>query len=394
MKIQSYKKLSIMGMILLSTIIANTTELKRDGWNLIAICQDINRSNIDMNGIEEIQNQNGKTIYTGVNAKYSNLNRLEAGYGYWIKGNKGIQFDSKEANSKLEKPLLRKGWNLMASCESLTKSDINMSNVSEIQSQEGETIYTGEYANYSNLDTLLNGYGYWVDGNLSGLWTAKRGLTIPINFDYQTINNRGEVIEGSYNTYRVELLTDFNQAVDARASHTGVVININNQDIPIMQIQEGYVGHNIVVAIYDSNNQLVLLSDIQLLQSPITTINLTLENGGGTTGCTELSDTHANFIVAQDNNVRDLSKEFNGLTVSITTNGSVSNTSQGTNAIFGTIDNNPTNALFKLNTNYASNALFVVKVYSTGKLVGISDEVTFNAIGIVDFAKVELVECP
>jgi hypothetical protein len=345
-----------------------------------------------MNGIDEIQSQNGKTIYTGTNAIYSNLNQLEAGYGYWIKGSKGVQFDSREANRKLEKPLLRKGWNLMASCENLLRNDINMSNLSEIQSQEGETIYTGEYANYSNLDTLVKGYGYWVEGDLNGVWTAKKALSVPSTFNYQTINNQGTIIEETYNGYRIKLLVDYNQSADARSSHIGVVVNINNQDIPIMQIQENYVGHNVVVAIYDRNNNLVLVSDVQALESPVSTINLSLENGG-TTACTGLSDTHPNFVLAKDNNIRELSKEFNGVTVHIMTNGSVSTTSQGTNAIFGTIEGNATNALFKLNTNYPASTLFVVKVYQADTLLGISDEVTFNTLGIVNFGTIELMEC-
>lgn len=37
-----------------------------------------------------------------------------------------------------------------------------MTNISEIQAQNGETIYIGAWAGYSNLEKLLNGYGYWV----------------------------------------------------------------------------------------------------------------------------------------------------------------------------------------------------------------------------------------
>jgi hypothetical protein len=40
-----------------------------------------------------------------------------------------------------------------------------MSSIKEIQNQDGETLYTGEFAEHSNLDRLLNGYGYWVEGD-------------------------------------------------------------------------------------------------------------------------------------------------------------------------------------------------------------------------------------
>jgi len=39
-----------------------------------------------MSGIAEIQSQDGKSIYSGDYDEYSNLDKLEAGYGYWVKG--------------------------------------------------------------------------------------------------------------------------------------------------------------------------------------------------------------------------------------------------------------------------------------------------------------------
>jgi len=147
--------------------------LTRDGWNLIGICQTMNREDIDMSGIEEIQAQDGTTIYTGAWSNYSNLERLEAGYGYWVKGVSGTSFEVGVATDGLEKPLQRDGWNLMASCEEKTRGSIDMSNITEIQAQNGETIYTGDWASYSNLETLLNGYGYWVKGEVGVMFSAK-----------------------------------------------------------------------------------------------------------------------------------------------------------------------------------------------------------------------------
>jgi signal peptidase I len=367
-----------------STVV-NATELKRNGWNLIGVCADINRSNIDMTNIEEIQSQEGKTIYTGTYLNYSNLEQLEAGYGYWVKGNSGVTFDSKESLGKLEKPLSREGWNLMSNCEDINQTDINMSKIIEIQSQDGKTIYTGVNARYSNLNALSNGYGYWVKGDVNSQWTAKRGGI----FIYEVINNKGEVIEYEYNGYQIRILADYVQTANSQISHTGVVVRINGEDLPILQIQENYVGRNLVIAIYDSNNELVLLSDIQETQSPVTTFVLTLDTGN----CTQTVDTHPSFTVAKDNGLRELSKEFNNLRVTITTNGSVDATSNGSNAIYGIVDTIPTNALFKLNANYPLETDFVVKVYKDGKLVGISDEVTFNTATIVDFSSIEIVEC-
>ena len=84
------KKFLLALLLIVTTLFLDATELRRDGWNLISVCQDMNRTEIDMTGIEEIQSQDGKSIYTGEWESYSNLDRLQAGYGYWVKGTTGI----------------------------------------------------------------------------------------------------------------------------------------------------------------------------------------------------------------------------------------------------------------------------------------------------------------
>ena len=115
-----------ISLILMVQLWGNPTILERNGWNLISVCQDMNMNEVNMTNIQEIQNQEGKSIYTGEWSEYSNLKKLEAGYGYWIKGDAGVTFDSGEANSTLKMPLKRTGWNLMASCEEIDKADIDM----------------------------------------------------------------------------------------------------------------------------------------------------------------------------------------------------------------------------------------------------------------------------
>jgi len=156
-----------------STLV-NTIPLKRDGWNLVSICRDINKEDLDLTNIDEIQSQDGKSIYTGKWADYSNLDKLEAGYGYWVKSKAGVLFDVGVAQTTLQKPLKRDGWNLMAVCEDKPKDILDMSEITEIQSQDGKSIYTGEWANYSNLDKLINGYGYWIKGDMGVSFEAKR----------------------------------------------------------------------------------------------------------------------------------------------------------------------------------------------------------------------------
>jgi M6 family metalloprotease-like protein len=258
------KKFLLALLLIVTTLFLDATELRRDGWNLISVCQDMNRTEIDMAGIEEIQSQDGKSIYTGEWESYSNLDRLQAGYGYWVKGTTGIIFDSGESRSILEQPLLRDGWNLMASCEDIPSLDINLTewNITEIQSQDGKSIYSGDWADYSNLDSLENGYGYWVKGDTGTPWVSKRGVSIPTGFDYQTINNSGEIIETNFEDLTIRLFVDYNETADAQANHTGIVVRINGQDAPLMQIQDTYRGHNIVVGIYNMDGELIGVSDV------------------------------------------------------------------------------------------------------------------------------------
>lgn len=169
-------------MVLTSTWVLNAVELPRTGWNLIAICQDMNSSEIDMSNIDEIQAQDGHTLYSSpTDEQYSNLDQLEAGYGYWVKGAKGVIFSEGVSASPIVKPLVRDGWNLMAACEDRLVKDVNMSEITEIQSQDGTSLYTGEFASYSNLLALNNGYGYWVKGNAGTPFSAKRSESDPYN---------------------------------------------------------------------------------------------------------------------------------------------------------------------------------------------------------------------
>jgi hypothetical protein len=236
--------------------------LQRDGWNLVSICETISKEEIDMTGIQEIQSQNGLTIYTGAFAPYSNLNQLEEGYGYWLKSTKGTMFDVGQAQFSLKIPLKRTGWNLMGVCEDRAKTDINMSFYKEIQSQNGGTIYTGAFESFSNLDTLINGYGYWVKGDNEIEWIAKDGVHVPTGFEYQTINNTGETIETSVNDYSIKLWVNYEQSVDEQSNHTAIQVKVNGVKTPLMQIQSTYISKEMVVAVYDTEGILVGVSPI------------------------------------------------------------------------------------------------------------------------------------
>ncbi|MBU1667439.1 VCBS repeat-containing protein [bacterium] len=258
---QRFKLLLLVVLFIGTTLFGNATELKRTGWNLIAVCQDISRADINMTGIDEIQSQDGQTIYTGAFAAYSNLETLEAGYAYWVKGTAGDSFESGHAKNRLTVSLRRTGWNLLGSCENISRTDINMTNFSEMQNQDGQTQYTGAFEAYSNLDGLELGVGYWVKGEMGTAFVSKRGLTLPIGFDYQTINNSGDTVETMHNGYNVRLYADYNETANDQSNHVGIVVRVNGSNSPLMMVQGTYQTHALVVGIYDVNGSLVGVSD-------------------------------------------------------------------------------------------------------------------------------------
>jgi len=229
-----------------------------------------------MDGIEEIQSQEGQTIYTGDFATYSNLNTLQAGYGYWVKGEANVSFNSGESRKKIAIPLLRNGWNLVGACANIPTVDINMSQLDEIQNQDGKTLFTGEWSIYSNLDELNNGYGYWVKGDINDSFLAKPWITLPPSFQYQTIDNKGNIVETTHNGYSIKLYSDYNEIINPQSNHIGIIVNLNGSNSSLMMIQGTYQGHNIVVGVYDSEGTLVGISELVTIHGntviPITTI--------------------------------------------------------------------------------------------------------------------------
>lgn len=288
------------------TVVGQATELQRTGWNLIAACENMIADEIDLTDIEEIQSQSGESIYTGNYAEYSNLEMLKAGYGYWVKGSIGSQFESGESLTRLIKPLTRTGWNLMGACETVAKEDVNLSDVQEIQSQTGETIYTGTNAQYSNLYNLREGYGYWVRGDGGSYFTAKNGVGIPDGFMYQAINNSGQVVETTYGEYTVKIFSNVAVSPNDMANHTGIVVQFDdNSSLATMNIQEDYRGERIVIALYDNMGHLISVSHTTVvdLLTPITTVTLSVNNIETPTPTTE------------EEEEKDLSATYQGIKV-------------------------------------------------------------------------------
>ena len=76
--------------------------LKRTGQNLLGSCQNIDADKIDMSKYSEIQDAKGKTLYDPTDEVWgdkSDLTQLEDYKAYWVKGNAGVTFSSKDALS-------------------------------------------------------------------------------------------------------------------------------------------------------------------------------------------------------------------------------------------------------------------------------------------------------
>ncbi|MBU1667432.1 DUF5011 domain-containing protein [bacterium] len=257
----------LLFLIVMYSLSLNATELKREGWNLISVCQDTNRTDIDMTGVEQIQSLDGKNIYTGAYERYSSLNTLVAGYGYWIKGSLGTNFNSGEASGKLEISLNREGWNIIGMCEERSRTDVNMTGLEQMQSLDGKNIYTGAYERYSSLNLLESGYAYWVKGTLGTTFISKNGISIPSAYSYPVYTNEligGERVStfSELNGYMIKFFSNEDVTITGQELQKSIIVSINGEETSEIPMASTYKGKSIVVAVYDSEEKLIAVSDV------------------------------------------------------------------------------------------------------------------------------------
>jgi len=107
-------------------------------------------------------------------------------------------------------------------------------------------------------------------------------VSLPQGYEYGAINNQGtEVsvdVEFNGNNYTIKLLSNEQVTANAQLNHKGVVVKVNGDSAPTMNIQQDYAGKSIIAAIYDSNGNLVAVSDpITISDSaPVNIINIDL----------------------------------------------------------------------------------------------------------------------
>lgn len=302
----------ILSMVAAAAMYGNAVELERDNdWNLVAICQDMLASDVIMTDISEIQTQDGLSLYTGEWAKYSNVSSFPAGYGIWVKGKAGLDFNVGESRGKMSMPLLRDGdYTLMASCQDREISSEEMNTHDEVQHQDGRTAYRNgsAFEAHSNLSTLDYGKGYWVKGAKDSTFKVKDNLTVPRAFAYQSINNLGETVETTHNGYTIKLFTNYEEVANSQASHTGIVVRVDGVDAPIMQVQSTYKGKEVVAAIYNDEGKLVGITE-NVVANTVgigTFIDISITDDGAT----EPSVNHAPTITGTPSTTATVESEY------------------------------------------------------------------------------------
>ncbi|KIM03020.1 MAG: hypothetical protein KU29_12995 [Sulfurovum sp. FS06-10] len=262
----------LLFLMVVFSIFLDATELKREGWNLISVCQDMNRTDIDMTGIQQIQSLEGKNIYTGASARFSSLNTLVSGYGYWVKGTIGTNFNSGMSTKKLEIPLTREGWNIVGMCEDKLKELVSMTGIQQIQSLEGKNIYTGASARFSSLNTLVSGYGYWVKGTIGTAFLSKDGISIPSAYQYPVYNNELNngteriVVTATLNEYTLKFFSNEDVSITGQELQKSLIVSINGDETSEIPIASTYKNKTLVVGVYDSTDTLIAVSNIIVIE--------------------------------------------------------------------------------------------------------------------------------
>ena len=308
------------------------TALKREGYNLVASCQDKSVDDIEMGQLKEIQDQKGKTLYNSADTDWADKSDLEAlhdGVGYWAKGAIGVMFSSKDALT------LPEGFENQA---------INNGGGNP------EAIY-GEYTIKlfsKNVETADSRQPH------TSILVRIDGNDVPL-IRIQDSYNGKKIVVAVY-TASGEIIVISDDVVVDNTGHGNIV--------------EFSLGDDTTGGGNGGNGG----------------------TGGSGSSCDDVADTHSSFAMAKDNALNELSKPFNGFQVKVTTSATIDATSSSTTAIYGSIDGENTGALLKLNFGYPSGTVFVVKIYKDGKLVGISTEKTSGGSAI-NFGSITTEEC-
>jgi len=155
------------------------------GWNLISLCKQPSDTSIDSvlkdiegkySSVWSFQNNYWK-LYNPEGSGFSDLDTMEAGWGYWINMMEAATLTVTGTEPSKSIDLIR-GWNLVG-YNSCTPQSI----VDALASIDGKSISVWAYINgqwrvydpanpgFSDLTTMEPGYGYWIKTKQNCTWT-------------------------------------------------------------------------------------------------------------------------------------------------------------------------------------------------------------------------------
>ncbi len=160
---------------------ANITLELRKGWNLVSIPLIIENDSIEnvfgpvMDKLTVINSffEQGALTYDPRLAEFSDLHKIDYLHGYWIKMNETVNLTVSGAVPADKTINLSRGWNLI-SC--LSNESENMTDVfSDVMNKviiihgfdDGGLTYDPELPEFSDLEVIRPGFGYWVRMNES-----------------------------------------------------------------------------------------------------------------------------------------------------------------------------------------------------------------------------------
>jgi hypothetical protein len=107
--------------------------------------------------------------------------------------------------------------------------------------------------------------------------TSTENNTLPSSYQYKTINNRGTVVETLLDGNTIEIYSDSAVSINPQARHIGIVVNVSGKVSPTMQIEDTYIGKNIVAVVYDKQgNELAVSSEVEVNDVPVMVLEITL----------------------------------------------------------------------------------------------------------------------
>jgi hypothetical protein len=104
-----------------------------------------------------------------------------------------------------------------------------------------------------------------------------KNTALPSTFQYKAINNRGTVVETALEDKLIKIYSNSAVSANPQARHIGVVVNVDGQVSPTMQIEDAYLNTKIVAVLYDKQgNELAVSKEQEVNDVPVVVLNIAL----------------------------------------------------------------------------------------------------------------------